>query len=104
MPHLQVRSLASLKQLMDDQEAQGLHFQFRGWAIRLPDGEFAHGPHTEYGITMRKILVTQDQAEAHRIALKNRGEPVEFWMTPKVTLAIARKGGDALWWDAMITA
>jgi hypothetical protein len=104
MPHSPVHDLASLKQLIDEQEAQGIRFQFQGWAIRLPDGDYVYGAHTVYGITMRKVVVTTDQGEARRIARKNRGELVEFWMTPKLTLAIARKGGDALWWDAKVTA
>ena len=102
MPLRQVRNLANLKQLIDEQEAQGIRFQFQGWAVRWPNGEFAHGANTEHGLIRGKMLVTQDQAEARRIALKNRGELVEFWTTAKITLAIARKGDDALWWDAMI--
>lgn len=102
MPQIQVRSLADLKQLIDDQEAEGVRFQFRGWAVRLSDGNFVHGPDTEYGIIRRKLLITRSQAEAERLALKNGGEAVELWTTPSVALAIARKGGDALWWDAAV--
>lgn len=102
MPDIQVRSLAGLKQLIEEQETQGIRFQFRGWAVRLPNGNFAHGPDTAYGIIMRKLLVAQDRAEAERIALKDGGDAVELWTTPTVTLAIARKGGDALWWDATV--
>jgi hypothetical protein len=100
MPHRQIRGPDQLKQLIEDQEAQGIQFQFQGWAIRLPDGDFAYGVDTSYGIIMRKMLMTQDQAEARRLAKKNRGEAVEYWTTPRITLAIARKSGGTLWWDA----
>ena len=104
MPHIQVRSLANLRRLINDQEAQGICFQFRGWVVRLPDGSFAHGPDTAYGIIRRKLLVTHDRTEAERIALKDSGEAVELWTTPTVTLAIARKTDGALWWDATVQA
>ncbi|WP_448951086.1 hypothetical protein [Labrys neptuniae] len=102
MTHLQLRSFTRLKQLIEEQEAQGIRVRFQGWSIRLSNGEYVRGPHTEYGITRQRILVTQDRADAARIACRNRGELVEFWVTPKVTLAIVRKGGEALRWDAMI--
>ncbi|WP_413989515.1 hypothetical protein ACMDCR_26705 [Labrys okinawensis] len=102
MPQRQVHDLDNLKQLIEDQEAQGIRFQFLGWAIRLPDGEFAYGAHTQYGITTRRLVITQDQAEARRLAKRNRGELVEYWATPKMTLAIARNGSEAVWWDAKV--
>ncbi len=101
MSYHQIGSLEKLKRLIDDQESQGTSFQFRGWSIRLPNGDYVHGPYTEYGITTRRILVTQDKKAGHRIASENRGELVEFWSTPRAALAIARKGGEAIWWDAV---